>query len=487
MLVEFTQVKLVEYYNSLITNLDKDENSEKLYTSYLNNIPANDGILEYIHNLEKLLKAKSFGLDYSHQIKKLVSEKEQRTCWIIRLQIFISILISVINDIQNTLDAKKQKQNINLAEYKLGIFGSDKPTSDIDIGIQYTATGESNLAELVQIIEDKFISLGYRTLDFDIEFYGDLLTITKLVDALPVEYLYLSNSEFDCGEFLELLPYCGASIYRNYLHRLGGNRPAELARENFTEEFRIYCETYITKLINTAKLVLFDDTKNLLFSLLRACVSNSGFSKLFYDVEKYMYSTDELDDKLEIFNYQRNEYYKRITAVEDVINNKQSLITSNTYKLSTDEILSIITGIGNALIYREESYVCVPTIIHIVRIMQAKSANARAKMGSYGYLVSILEQFGYLFRFEGNDVKFDKYNTRLIDALNNIKISSKLEKCITNLDISSTVSEKLSSRPTLKRSRPSNTNINNIIGGRKFSQRRSSQRKNIQKRSSPNI
>jgi len=465
MLIKFSEPGLTVYYNSLIRKLDEGDKHQ--YELYLNNIPGQNDIGSYIGTLETKLNTNPSELDYSYQIKTIKDEKQQRICWIIRLQIFISILIAVINDITQTHEAPK----INLTDYKLGIFGSDKPGSDIDVGIQYIATAESNLAELVKIIEDKFMSYGYRTLDFDIEFYGDLLTITKLVDALPVEYLYLSNSEFSCKEFLELLPYCGASVYRNYLHRQGGNNSLDKIRQSFIQDFQNYCETYIEKLMNAGLLVSFNYTQqNLLFSLLRTCLGYSGFSKLFEDVEKYMYPKSVLynaqNDRLEKYNYQRAEYYKRINTVEDIINNRQELIRTQN-KINTSEILSIFSGIGNALIYRKESYVCVPTIIYVVRIMQAKSANAKEKMGNYGYLVSILEQFGYLFRFQENDTKFDKYNTRLIDALNNITISDALERCITNLDTA--VSVKLY-RHTLKR-KPT-VSVHGRRRGRKFSQRK---------------
>jgi hypothetical protein len=445
MLIDFTSDELRKYSNSQINKFGSGYN----YESYLNNIPAeaNGVIRTLITNLELLLGVSEEGkLDYAHQIKKLDDIKKQRECWIIRLQIFICILLDVVNNL------KSGNENIDLKTYKLGIFGSDNPTSDIDIGIQYTALDKSNLSKLVQIIEDKFVFFGYRTLDFDIEFYGDLLTITKLTNNLPVEYLYLSNSKFECNEFIKLLSYCGASIYRNYLHRTLKNQDMSKARTEFTNLFLGYCEKYIQKLMDTDKLESFDvATQNLLFQLLRTCVTNTRFANLFSDVEAYMYLVDEkvIGDTLVKFNRQRQEYYKRIAKIENSINNRQDLVGINN-KLSNDKILSLIQHIGNALIYRDESYVCVPTIMHVVRIMQAKSNNAIRQMGDYGYLISILEQFGYLFRFEDNEAKFEKYNQRLIDALNNIKISENFENCISNL---AGVNNKLSPSRTLKRLR----------------------------------
>lgn len=476
MLIDFTSDGLIKYYNSQIIELEAENKKEyknrvanenqvayvEIYDKYLNNIPQSEEINKKINDLEGKLGAIPGHLDYGHQIKEISDKEIQRECWIIRLQIFIRILLDT------TIDVNKHENNINLQDYKLGIFGSNKPTSDIDVGVQYTELDKSNLSKLVKIIEDKFVFLGYRTLDFDIELYGDLLTITKLIINLPVEYLYLSNSNFNCQEFLELLSYCGASIYRNYLHkiRIAHGMNIKKSAAAFEESFLKYCEVYIDKLTQLPEYNKFDDTtKNLLFSLLRTCVTNSRFTRLFKDVEAYIYSEENIKvDNLQKFNEQRAEYYRRIDLIEQSINNRQDLLSGNAIKLSNKKILELISAIGNALIYRDESYVCVPTIIHVVRIIQARSENAIHKMGNYGYLISILEQIGYLFRFDGNETKFEKYNQRLIDALLKIKISENLEKCIAILPSDN---RNLSQKHTIRRNLSKNDILPRSVGQRR--------------------
>jgi hypothetical protein len=117
--------------------------------------------------------------------------------------------------------------------------------------------------------------------------------------------------------------------------------------------------------------------------------------------------------------------------------------------------------IGNALGYRMESYLCAPTVTHVVRILQANKTNslkyktswpdvlcgeeqksnneAYCSLGKYAYILSIMEQFGYIYRFykeyceEGEhydaikcEKKKKKYMERLIDAA--INMLKRLDK-----------------------------------------------------------
>jgi hypothetical protein len=88
----------------------------------------------------------------------------------------------------------------------------------------------------------------------------------------------------------------------------------------------------------------------------------------------------------------------------------------------------LTTSISTALIYRAESYMCAPTIYHVVYTMQSKASDDVKKpildlIGKEGYKISILEQLGYLTRFYIQYVKpkfakkHNKYTSRLHDAL----------------------------------------------------------------------
>ena len=69
-----------------------------------------------------------------------------------------------------------------LKNFKMGIFGSITPTSDIDIGVQYSGNGleKPGLSYIVSRFENLFVSLtGKETgsLAYDIETYADMMTL----------------------------------------------------------------------------------------------------------------------------------------------------------------------------------------------------------------------------------------------------------------------------------------------------------------------
>jgi hypothetical protein len=84
-----------------------------------------------------------------------------------------------------------------------------------------------------------------------------------------------------------------------------------------------------------------------------------------------------------------------------------------------DQICELIIALGKALSYRMESYTASPTITHIVRILQANPTKYATKspeelcvgarseqavdpyctIGKFGFIISMLEQMGYMCRF----------------------------------------------------------------------------------------
>ena len=62
----------------------------------------------------------------------------------------------------------------------------------------------------------------------------------------------------------------------------------------------------------------------------------------------------------------RYKYYKKVNIAENKFKG-----TSNISALDSKKICEIIKNIGISLSYRMESYTCSPTVIHVVRILQA--------------------------------------------------------------------------------------------------------------------
>ena len=102
----------------------------------------------------------------------------------------------------------------------------------------------------------------------------------------------------------------------------------------------------------------------------------------------------------------RSKYYELVTIAEQ----SKMAFTTNLNSLNADSICEIMLNIGNALTYRMESYTCAPTVIHVVRILQAaKDAKEKYKtvnpkiycngeiqhidpfctIGNYGYILTL--------------------------------------------------------------------------------------------------
>jgi hypothetical protein len=208
----------------------------------------------------------------------------------------------------------------------------------------------------------------------------------------------------------------------------------------------------LDKMINELNLNLDEKTKKILNE----------------NTEKYLNkSFDTLTEFFTMdYDKQRYTYY---TKVEDAENLKRDFTKNkNIYNLSNDDTAELIYRIGVANTYRMESYCCIPTIIHVVRILQQQQQQKTASadkyetlfpkenikeycedikkkddlnhipvctIGDVGYILSMLEQIGYMYRFHltycvGNkdqqkcDKKIKKYRERYDDALQKM---SKIE------------------------------------------------------------
>lgn len=149
---------------------------------------------------------------------------------------------------------------------------------------------------------------------------------------------------------------------------------------------------------------------------------------------------------------QRNLYYTAVDAAEEYI-------SKNFEGKQNDDVETICEAmrlIGVANTYRHESYTGVPTVTHVVQLMQAKKTSVGelllkyqntdntpcspsnnqsdkervfCSVGIFGLIISTLEQIGYMRRFydeycDGNhkddntcSKKLKKYYTRYQDAL----------------------------------------------------------------------
>ena len=161
------------------------------------------------------------GKSYYDTIRK-VEEDKQRQLWIYRTYLFYTFLwfatflFTHPRIFSEVFSLEWHDVRKELPLFKLGLFGSIKPTSDIDAGLQYNGHKVSELHYIVHCIEDLFLVYTQQSsLDFDIEMYADLLTLYQK----PYDRFYLNSFTFGLVEFKQLLPYAFNGILRNILLR----------------------------------------------------------------------------------------------------------------------------------------------------------------------------------------------------------------------------------------------------------------------------
>tara|TARA_Y100000389_G_scaffold204927_1_gene260907 strand:- start:3799 stop:5412 length:1614 start_codon:yes stop_codon:yes gene_type:complete len=161
-------------------------------------------------------KTSNKNFDYHHIIGlNDISQKDKYTLWIKRTILFYNILLCVGDMMENLKDNNLKREN-----YDIGIFGSMKPTSDIDVGISlYTkdrhSFNKSNL--IVKMFEDFILTqLGINSLQLDIEMYVDVLVINcNNIDVYSADMSKLNNDfKHTTNKNIRILLL--ASMFRSY-------------------------------------------------------------------------------------------------------------------------------------------------------------------------------------------------------------------------------------------------------------------------------
>lgn len=359
---------------------------------------------------------------------KLIKLNVKNNCelfgiWLLRNAILHCILLLVFLN---------NKEYLN--DIYLGIYGSKDYKSDIDISIirvlnnnlinkeqkideiidvddvKIQEAQDTPVSDLIYNLETSFINLlNDKCLNFDIEFYSNFLT-------LPSNIYYMNMNLFDITDLKNyLLEFAFASVIRNLYF-------AGVVRE---DEINLYLnEIYQRLQINFQNVNYIPNDLNEMSSIWNK-------SKLL--VESYT-SIQNYEDAI-------NEHRKRVQDIE--IKYYELLNKTN---INKEEMLSLFQALCFPNIYREESYICPSTVYHVVFTMQKNEkppnneCNSRnieyyayCNIGICGYILSMIEQMGYIKRFEilkestknNNekimfDKKIEKYTKRYDDAFKNI-------------------------------------------------------------------
>jgi len=415
---------LTEYPLSEKFTLELDNSNYSTFEDMKNAIQS------LIQKLEIVSGKNITSFNYVHDIVNY-DVKTQTKLWIIRTYLFYQIVIFATKMMNNeSLFSDVYSKNSQmvptrifrgdikpeLENYKMGIFGSLTPTSDIDIGVQYSGEiiGLIGLSYIVSIFEDLFlIFFNKNTLDFDIEMYADMMTLPNphKNDIEHPDIFYLDTMNFNIDDFSEMLPYAGASIVRNYVDAM-----IDTGNNNIQQNIASFNYNMIYNYFPNFRELFNDDIHNL-------------FTKNNWKNEASVMVTDYMTHD---YNYGREKYYEFVNDAE-ITQQDAKVIINNVDKnhatsLNKRLVLDIMKKIGKALVYRAESYTCAPTVMFVVRILQATKGdiskyktqtpvlcnfpltNAICGIGRYGYLMSMLEQIGYLIRFDITYCEKKHYN-----------------------------------------------------------------------------
>lgn len=369
---------------------------------------------------------------YVQSISKVQDLSLQRELWIARTYLFYQLMIFVVAILGNIQlytevfgepDGKTvfQFREIVTANYQMGIFGSKTPTSDIDVGVQYIGTSQADapgLAYMISAFENVFLRFtGKSSLDFDIESYADMYLYKGDNGA---DYFYLDIGNITLDDFKRILPIAGQSIARNVFIDHGPK-----------------AETF-QQVNDTVREALKDSTTPYADCL--ATIEDPEIVKALNDPVWFRDSMNKMEAFLKMsYNEQRALYYATVQKGETLKFEKAPTF-NDAKNLDNKTVCDLIIAFGDALSYRMESYTASPTITHVVRILQADKAAAEkyetkspielckgvprgtdpyCAIGKYGFIMSILEQMGYMYRF---------YHHYCVDENHQEKCKKKINK-----------------------------------------------------------
>jgi hypothetical protein len=306
-----------------------------------------------------------------HDIKKY-SIEEQKEFWTLREWLFCQILVLAYLNFKNGQVYRIPPNGFVPESYSFALFGSVKPTSDIDVSVE-----GRDASYLIAVLEDLWLSTTEQSCGrWDIEFYGDFSMVLDEKKS-PV---FLNSREFS-NAATEILPFIGCSILRNAETLDFPELDAFIAAHPEVEALR-----------------------------------KSPWKEKAYEMMKNISGMN--------YNEQREEYYKYLGEAEK-IRNSVPVITK-------DVALKVFLAMCKANLFRSENYILPSTGIHIVRDIQAKAPQpnrndprcslyhaklSTCAVGRFAYLASAMEQLGYLKRFSYDADKVKKYSDRFDAAM----------------------------------------------------------------------
>ncbi len=375
-------------------------------------------------------------MDYSHNVH-LLSKSDADTAFILRMQLVYQLHIIAYWTLR---DAALHRlvypdiafQEVDVDSYSLGIFGSDESTSDIDVGVRYAGSENSTrLHWVVQVLEDAYEKhVGVSSLALDVETYGN----TETVQINGEEVYFMDTSQFTLEDFKQIVPFALASMVRNVATAMHVSDDAE-CDPKCTNDYCPKCSTAIAS-IHLSDLLNFEEFKPLV-EVMPALPEILGDESYLREAQVLVADYVKLP-----YREARFEYYKLIKASEEHL---MGTIKPNIERLTIPQIIAAVQFSAKALLYRKESYLLGPTITHVVRIMQGSLPDKYAdcptnttpkpvcSLGVYGFVLSMLEQIGYIKRMQMTYCDF-KHESRVLKCKKKLaKYISRFEDAIARL------------------------------------------------------
>lgn len=336
-----------------------------------------------------------------------------------------------------------QEKGLSLGIIELSIFGSESVSSDIDIGVSYKRGTNMNdpntvhLSKVVECFETYFIDHGYTSLDIDVEMYADYLI--SPTNGLP--FIEMNPDMFRIG-----VPYVLSGVLKNLVQSIYDKSSGCDIRRNTKKSQNYSCFKEKHKNIDNTFKILHDIN---LASEMNTIITQSSLKpysqqmlSLLKVVPKY-----ELRAKKILFEYLKLDYHESVVKYYQILDLAHKACVKYATSPSKRALKRLYEHISHALVFRAESYISATTVYHIVYQTQAKPSREESERLSrlikkHGYHLSFLEQIGYLVRYNNQYScnirncskeeklmrKYNKYNKRLISALNNFRDFNQSQK-----------------------------------------------------------
>jgi len=332
---------------------------------------------------------------------------------------------------------------------KINISGSKELLSDIDVNIN----ANGNTTFYIKFLED----LLKKHIWFDhalwrVDFFGD----TTYVEIDNIKY-YIDTRYYDENTKKELFKYAIVSMFKHTM--------------------------------NDKYLNYIDVIKNFLYKLgLLIDIDEKTVNDIFKNAIDIMSSLSKLDIKTK-----DNNYCKKLLILDKLINTINRKILKIKNKTLSDRFFNsfsvlprnnqsieqlfneFVITTAEANIYRDENYILLGTVLHVVRCLQTADVDKNIKyecqdklitlnpcctLDNFNLILSAIEQLGYILHnlffedeiiFKECNLVANKYFIRFIDALtkyeynniNNIQKSIYINDLVSGLNIISTTTNTL--------------------------------------------